>query len=97
MDWLVLETALSLVLVAVLFVVWGIYGQKRTTLAKQAYFEALNYLRINPTDPTARMKCLAAGRIYVASLEPGGYVSAAAEARIRDDIEAMVGHLKVRS
>ncbi len=51
------------------------------------YVEAKDALRANPKDPALRQVALQAGRNFYAELN-GGYITAASEAAILNDLEA---------
>jgi hypothetical protein len=84
----------------------------RVAAITNAYQEALDYLASHPADPQARLACLEHGRAYYAMTIPDTFTAvigravfgtqdyqnntAGREARIAADIEARVGHLKVK-
>jgi hypothetical protein len=81
---------------------------ERLATAKRQYDLSLDNLTTNPSDPSARVRCLELGRIHYEMTIPDTYTvngngariasqnnSANREARIQSDIEARVGHLKM--
>ena len=87
--------------------------RSRLAAAEDAYRVALDHLAANPADPGARVRCVETGRAYYALTVPDTYTAvigsnvfgtqdyqnntAGREARIAADIEARVGHLKLRT